>query len=200
MSFFTNAAAIIFKQPFTQKIGKLEVDIVSSRNISEKVALTENPVEGGFNTNNARDLPTEIIITGIISKFSLNNSKIKQITTLASGNIPNRLKEAHDELYRIKNEKEPITLVMKFKSYSSMVMTNLDMPNDANDGESFRFTATFKEARIVFSQLAIIDNSRIKTDSAKKQNSYGRQTGEKKDFTPKPKITLIQFLKNINPF
>ena len=23
-----------------------------------------------------------------------------------------------------------------------MVMTNLDMPNDANDGETFRFTAT----------------------------------------------------------
>jgi hypothetical protein len=75
MSFFTNAAAIIFKQPFTQKIGKLEVDIVSSRNISEKVSLTSNPIEGGFNTDNAKDEPTEIVIVGIISKFSLKNSK-----------------------------------------------------------------------------------------------------------------------------
>jgi hypothetical protein len=197
MSFFTNAAAIIFKQPFSQKIGKLEVDIVSSRNISEKVSLTNNPIEGGFNTDNAKDEPTEISITGRISKFSLKNSKISQLTTLAKGNIPNRLKEAHDELYRIKNEKEPITLVMKFKSYSSMVMTNLYMPNDATDGESFRFTAIFKEARIVESQLVSLDNSRIKTDSAKKESSFGRQVGENKDFSPPSKITLGQFVRSL---
>ena len=137
------------------------------------------------------------LITGIISKFSLKNSKIKQITTLASGNIPNRLKEAHDELYRIFKNKEPIALVMKFKSYSSMVMTNLDMPNDANDGETFRFTATFKEARIVFSQTITISNLTIKTDSAKKQSSFGRQVGESKDFVPQSKISLGQFIKSL---
>lgn len=197
MSFFTNAAAIIFKQPFTQKIGKLEVDIVSSRNISEKVSLTSNPIEGGFNTDNAKDEPTEIVIVGIISKFSLKNSKIKQITTLASGNIPNRLKEAHDELYRIFRAKEPIKLVMKFSEYPNMVMTNLDMPNDANDGETFRFTATFREVRIVFSQSVAIDNSKIKTDSAKKESSFGRQAGENKDFTPPSKISLGQFIKSL---
>jgi len=199
MSFFTNAAAIIFKQPFTQKIGKLEVDIVSSRNISEKVSLTNNPIEGGFNTNNARDEPTEIIITGIISKFSLKNSKIKQITTLASGNIPNRLKEAHDELYRIKNEKEPVTLVMKFKTYPNMIMTNLDIPTDTNDGETFRFKTVFKEARIVFSQTVASSNLRIKTDSAKKQTSYNRQVGESKDFSgsPKPRLSIFQFVKSL---
>jgi hypothetical protein len=197
VSFFTNAAAIVFKQPFTQKIGKLEVDIVSSRNISEKVSLTNNPVEGGFTTDNAKDEATEIVITAKMSKFSLKNSKVSQLTTLAKGNIPNRLKEAHDELYRIKNEKEPIILVMKFKSYSSMVMTNLDMPNDANDGESFRFTVTFKEVRIVFSQTIAISNLRIKTDSAKKQSSFGRQVGESKDFTPPSKIPLGQFIKSI---
>jgi hypothetical protein len=197
MSFFTNAAAIIFKQPFTQKIGKLEVDITSSRNISEKVSVTNNPIEGGFNTDNVKDEPTEIVITGIISKFSLKNSKIKQITTLASGDIPNRLKEAHDELYRIKNEKEPITLVMKFKSYSRMILANLDMPNDANDGETFRFTAIFKETRIAESQLVSLDNSRIKTDSAKKQSSFGRQVGDSKNFTPPSKISLGQFIKSL---
>jgi len=197
MSFFTNAAAIIFKEPFSQKIGKLEVDITSSRSISEKVSLTNNPIEGGFNTDNAKDEPTEITISGIISKFSLKNSKISQLTTLAKGNIPNRLKEAHDELYRIFMAKEPIRLLMKFKYYDSMVMTNLDMPNDATDGESFRFTAIFKEARIVESQLVSLDNSRIKTDSAKKASSFGRQVGEQKSFTPKPKITLVQFVRSL---
>lgn len=78
-----------------------------------------------------------------------------------------------------------------------MVMTNLDMPNDANDGETFRFTATFKEARIVFSQTIAISNLTIKTDSAKKQSSFGRQVGESKDFTPPSKISLGQFIKSL---
>lgn len=78
-----------------------------------------------------------------------------------------------------------------------MVMTNLDMPNDANDGETFRFTATFKEARIVESQLVSIDNLRIKTDSAKKESSFGRQVGESKDFAPTSKISLGQFIKSL---
>lgn len=182
MSFFTDAAAIIFKQPFTQSIGKLEVDIVNFRSISEKKIIMNNPIEGGFNTDNIKDEPTEISITGIISKFSLKNSKIKQITTLASGNIPNRLKEAHDELYRIFKAGEPISLVMKFKTYSNMVMSNLDMPNDATDGDTFRFIATFKEVRIVESQSVSSKNSKIKTDNAKKQTNFGRQTGQTKYF------------------
>lgn len=191
MSSFTDSATIIFKQPFSQKIGALEIDIVSSRNISEKVSLTNNPIEGGFITDNAKDEPSEIIISGIISKFSLKSS----LTT--SGLILNRLKSAHDELYRIKNEKEPITLVMKFKTYPNMVMTNLDMMSDQNEGESFRFTATFKEIRIVESQLVDIGNLRIKTDSAKKQSSAGRQVGGQKNFDPPPKITLLEFLKSL---
>ena len=182
MSFFTNASAIIFKKRFTQQIGKLEIDIVSSRNITEKVALTSNPIEGGFNTDHARDEPTQIIITGVISTFSLNNSKITQLTTLGTGEIPNRLKEAHDELRNIKDAKEPINLIMKYRTYSSMVMIGLDMPNDATDGESFRFTATFQEARIVTSLLMSTDNSKISLDSAKKKSSYGRQPTEKREF------------------
>jgi len=198
MSFFTNAAAIIFKQPFTQKIGKLEIDIVSSRNISESISVSNNPIEEGFNTDDARDMPTEIVVTAIISKFSLKNSKIKQLTTLASGNIPNRLKEAHDELYRIKNEKSPIKLITKYKEYPNMIMTNLYINENANDGETFRFTVTFKEVNIVISKLTAIERSYVKTDNAKNQNSYGFQTS---DITPLPKppgkITAWEFFKNI---
>jgi hypothetical protein len=197
MSFFSEAASIIFKQPFTQKLGKLEVDIVSSRNITEKVSISNNPIEGGFNTDNAKDEPTEISVSGIISKFSLKNSKITQVTTLLSGSIPNRLKDAHDELYRIKNEKEPITLVMKYKSYSNMLLSSLNFPDEANSGETLRFTAVFKEIRIVESQLVSLDNSRIKTDSAKKKSSFGRQTGTEKAFEPKSTISLGQFVKSL---
>ena len=197
MSIFSGAATLLFKQPFTQKVGKLEVDIITSRNISEKTAVSNNPVEGSFNTDNSKRQPTEISISGIISKFSLKNSKVSQVTSLLSGSIPNRLKDAHDELYRIKDDEEPITMVMKYKSYPNMLITSLDFPEEANGGETLRFTLTLKEVRIVDSQLTVLSNFKIKTDSAKTKSSFGRQVGGKKPFTPKSKITLTQFIKSL---
>jgi len=197
LGFFSESVAIIFKQPFTQRLGKLEVDIVSSRIISEKVTITNNPIEGGFNTDNAKDEPTQISITGIISKYSLKNSKIAQVTNIISGDISNRLKDAHDELYRIKNDKEPITLAMKYKQYANMLLSDLNFIDEANSGETLRFTAIFKEINIVESQLVSFDNSRIKTDSAKKTSSFGRQTGSEKTINPKSTITLRQFIKSL---
>ena len=198
MSVFTDAAAIIFKEPFTQKVGKLEIDIVLQRGITERTTISNNPIEGGFNTDNVVDEPTEITLTCIISSFSLKNSKLKQISSLAKGKIPNRLKDAHDELYRLNAEKEPVTLVMKYKSYPDMFMSLLDMPSEAGDGETFRFTVTFQKINIVESQLVSIDNSRIKKDSAKKQSSFGRQVGGTKTPAPALKpITLGQFIKSL---
>lgn len=201
MSFFTDAAAIIFKQPFTQKLGKLEVNIVNQRGISEKTTLSNNPIENGFNTDNAKREPTEITLTCTISAFSLKNSVIKQISSLAKGKIPNRLKEAHDELYRIYNDQEPIKLVMKYKEYPNMFMTMLDMPAESGDGEIFRFTVTFKEVNIAISELVTATtNEFIKKDSAKKQSSFGRQVGGTKIPAPAVKpstITLGQFVKSL---
>lgn len=200
MSFFTEAAAIIFKSPFKQKIGKLSIDILNQRSISEKSDVTKNPIEGGFNSDNIKRQPTIISFTATISAFSLNNSVVSQLTSLAKGKIPNRLKEAHDELYRIYDKQEPITLVMKYKTYENMVMSMLDIPSEAGDGEVLRFSVTFEEVNIVESQLITIDNSKIKNDNAKKQSNFGRQTGGSK--TPAPavapsQLTFGQFVKSL---
>jgi len=79
-------------------------------------------------------------------------------------------------------------------------MTNLDMPAEAGDGETFRFTVTFQQINIAESQLVSIDNSRIKKDSAKKQSNFGRQVGGTKTPAPAVKpstITLGQFVKSL---
>lgn len=200
MSFFTDAAAIIFKQPFTQKIGKLTLDIVNQRGISEKSTVTKNPIEGGFNSDNIKREPTVISFTATISSFSLKNSVVSQLTSLAKGKIPNRLKEAHDELYRLYDDQEPITLVMKFKTYDNMIMSSLDIPSETGDGEVLRFAVTFEEINIAESQLISIDNSKIKNDNAKKQSNFGRQTGGTKDAAPAvapSNITFGKFVKSL---
>ena len=201
MSFIESSVDLIFANPVTQKIGNLSIDIVSQRNISERTNVTNNPTEKGFVTDNAKDEPTEISITGIISSHSLNKSKLSTISSLAAGKIPNRLIEAHNELYRIRDAKEPIILKMKYKIYPNMFLTALDMPADAGDGDSFRFTANFKEIRIVTSQLISVDNTKIKKDSAKKQSNFGRQAAANKapavPDAVKPDLTLTQFIKEL---
>ena len=195
MSSFTDEAAVLFKEPFTQKIGALIVDIITLRNITEKMSVTSNPIEGAFTTNNARFLPVEIEINGIMSKYSLRNSLIRR--ALSGGRKPNTLKDAHDELYRIFVSKEPIELVTKYKSYKNMIMSQLNIATNIGDGDTLRFNTTFTEARIVSSQLVTIDNSQIKTDTAKKQTAVGRQAGATKDFSPTETgtIGLGTFLK-----
>lgn len=200
MSFFTQAAAIIFKTSFSQKIGKLEIDILDSVGIDEKTSITDNPIEGGFNTDNAQDDPTEISFNGRMSAFSIKNSFISKISSIAFGKSSNRLKDAHDELYRIRDDKEPITLVTKYKSYDNMLMSSLSFPRDAGNGEELRFNVTFKEIRIAESQLISVDNSKISKDSAKKLSNFGRQVGGDKVAAPalKPSnITLGQFVKSL---
>lgn len=200
MSFLNNVVSLIIKSPFTQKIGFLTVDILNEVVVREKATLTINPVEGGFNTDNARDEPTEISFTGKISAFSLKNSVVSQIASLAQGTIPNRMKEAHDELYRIKNEKQPITLMLKYKEYNDMYLTMLEIPRRAGDGEALIFTAVFQQLIIAESQLVSISNSKISSDTAKKQSNYGRQVPADKAAAPalKPsQITLGQFIKTL---
>jgi hypothetical protein len=200
MSFFNDAAAIIFKQPFNQKIGKLAIDILDGRIISESTEITSNPVEGGYTNDNIKRIPTEISFTAKMSAFSLKNSIISQVSSLAKGRIPNRLKEAHDELYRLYNDQEPISLVSKYKTYDNMFMKDLSFPSEAGDGEVLRFNVVFQEINIVTSQLVSIDNAKIKNDNAKKQTNFGRQVGDNK--TPAPAvntgtITFGQFVKTL---
>ena len=198
MSFFTQAASIIFKRPFAQKVGKLEIDIVNQREISEKTTITSNPVERRFNTDNVRKEPTEISFTATISAFSLKNSVISQISSLAKGKIPNRLKEAHDELYRLRDDEEPITLVMKYKTYDNMMISDLRFSDDAGDGEVLRFVIAFKEIKIATSQMVSVSNLLIGTDNAKKVSSFGRQVGGTKTAAPAVSPSNLTFGQFVN--
>lgn len=193
-------ATLIFKSPFKQQIGKLEIDILDNRSVTEKRQITSNPVESGARTtDHIIDEPTQISFSARISKFSLNNSKLSQLTSLAKGKIPNRLKDAYDELYRIKDEKEPITIITKYRSYENMMISDLNFSDDSGDGEILKFSISFQQIKIVESQLVSIPNSRISIETAKKQNAYGRQTSKKLIAPPKPEenITFGQFVKSL---
>lgn len=196
MTILTNSASLIFKQGnFQQKIGKLDIDVVTGKKVSKKVALTNNIIEGSFVTSNARKLPTEIRIDGLISEYSIKRSLLARLTS--SNDISNILKDAHDELNRIIDAEEPITIVMNYKAYKNMIMTDFDMPSDPGDGVIFKFSAQFKEARIVSSQLVNVDNSVISKDSAKKKTSLGRKVGTEKVVAPPPPLDILQFFQDI---
>lgn len=198
---FGSLVSLIFKIPFKQKIGKLDIDILDSRRIVERSIITSSPIESGSYINDhIIDEPTEISITGRISKFSLNNSKLSQLSSLVKGKIPNRLKDAHDELYRLKEEKEPFILITKFKAYEDMIISSLEFLSDPNDGDVLKFSVVFTKLNIIESQIVSIPNSRILSESAKNLSSFGRQIA--KPITPSPavsskNISFGQFIKSL---
>lgn len=209
ISEITDKAKIIFGR-FEQKIGVIELDLVSQRSISEKTEITQNPIEGGIINDHARIMPTEISISAVISKFSIRISNYAQANLgvlataqdIFTGKNPqrqqNRLQVVHDQLYKLRDTKEPITLKMPRKDYNNMFLASLDFSEDSNTGESLRFTASFKEVKFATSQLALVDNSKIKNENGKKKINLGRQAANPttSSIPTKPKISLWNFLSS----
>ena len=209
MNFISDAAKIIFKFPFQQQveaeaIGFIDLDLVDSRNVSERTEISTNPIEQGFINDNAIHSPTEITLTGRMSEFSLKSSilsanGVANATSLLSGKGSiNRLQQAHDLLYQIRDRKQPITLKFPRKEYTNMFLVGLDLPNEVNDGKVLRFNLLFRQINIVSSQLVQIENPKIKTQNAKKKSDFGRQTTSSKtaSIPTKPQISLWSFIKN----
>jgi len=190
MSFISSTASLIFEQPKKYQLGKLDIDIVKSIDITEEKKYTQNPVDTIFISDNAQRMPTKINFTGVISQYSIHNSFFTQLA--ASDTENDRLKSAHDELYRLYDENVKLSLDLKHKVYDNMYLTNLSMPKRPDDGISFTFILTFQEIIIVESQTTTLNNSLIKTDNAKKKENFGKDAGVEKELTPEsPAFTSL---------
>lgn len=199
--FYSDIASFIFKKQFSQTLGELPIDLVVSRNISEKVNITDNPVEAGkFITDHAYDQPVEIDLNCVISDYSIKNNLFSN-SILAFGRQPNKIINAKNQLKRLKDAKTPITVATKNHIYTNMLISYINFRESAQTGESLTFDIGFREIQIASSQFVAIDNSKIRTDNAKAKSSFGVQTNNQDDAVAPPvapsKITLTQFVKNI---
>lgn len=197
MAIFNNLSSLIFRNGFDrQKIGTIEFDILGSRNISNNSSITTNPIEGGGTINDhIIDEPIEISLTGLISEYSIRNSLLSSAVTLSNPftSSVNRLKEAEEELSRIKSERELLTVLTPYRTYENMILKDLSISWSADTGKSFNFSCILKKLNIVETEVIFINSA---FENANATSNFGKQiASEAIEEQTESSIGIIQFIK-----
>lgn len=161
----------------------LDASLTESHGFESEV--TDYPVESGASiTDNVRPKPIVVSIEGIVSDSPIG--PVANIRAASRGvslsDIPDDLpsETALAALLRIRDAREPVTIVTSLKTFDNMAMINLDIPRDGETGHALRFTATFQ-------QIIYITNART---LIKVSPPTSTGLGKKKDLGPKTTYDL----------
>jgi hypothetical protein len=159
------------------------IDASLSESHTFESEVTDYPVESGASiTDNVRPKPIVVSIEGVVSDSPIGPVATARNNETASPDAELQFlpsEAALDKLLRIRDAREPITIVTSLKTFESMVLTNLDVPRDADTGHALKFTASFQ-------QVILVTNNRT-TVKVSPPTSTG--LGKKKDLGPKNGIT-----------
>lgn len=132
-------------------VGLVRMDASLEETHDKSVAVTEHPIEDGSNiTDHIRTMPEQINITGMVSNTP--------IVFLASTRAPSpikgknrsrdRVKTAYEELRRIMNKGERVTVVTSLRKYENMVLQNLTVSRNVQLGNVLHADMTLREIQI----------------------------------------------------
>lgn len=162
------------------RIGSLVLDATLNDSHSYTNEITDYPIEEGANINDhIKKNPITITITGFITNSPITfledisqatidevaENKAKNLSAISS----NRISGAFSELMRIvgddsstqnisitPNNPKIVEVVTGLRVYTDMVMSKLEINRTPSDGESLRFSATFKKVKKAKSKIALV--------------------------------------------
>jgi hypothetical protein len=148
-------------------INDFAIDAAITEDHTFESEVTEHPVETGADiTDHARAKPVQISLEGIVS-----NTPIGAVADLRTeGTLPSA--EARALMRKIRDDREPITIVSTVRVYKNMMLLSLSESRSAETGEAYRFRATFKEVIFVTNARTTV---RVSTPRAKKKVNRGHQ-------------------------
>ena len=111
------------------------------------------------------------VATGAVSKLGSE--------LMASGAKPS--KDAVDILEYIYEESIPLMITTSIKTYTNMIMEDLRIPRNSRNANSLEFKATFREARIVESEVVDIPPSATTVDGAIEEQKGGKKPSVEPD-------------------
>ncbi len=153
-------------------IGAITLDATVRESHEFSATITDHPIEdGGFVTDHVYENPRIVSIEGEIT-----NSPVVFLNFL--GGISDRKIEAYDQLLELYHKRDVLTVVTGLKVYTDMVIANLSFPRNQQTGQRLQFTAEFKEARKVASEIVGVAEKKAKTgykDKISGNKDIGRQ-------------------------
>lgn len=132
------------------KIDDITLDVATVVDHSFSAEVTTHPVSEGEDISDHVTPQADVItVTGIISRTPINPALIST-PIIASGQVTNsRYQTAFDKLRDLKERPRLITLLTQRRQYDNMVLTSINITDDAGTGDSIQFTATFQHIRQV---------------------------------------------------
>ncbi len=169
---------------------------------------TDNPIEDGSIIGDHVDVPPKIVsFEGVMSEapITLKQALVGNVAgaiaaiggasgtaagTLFTGvaatlggllmnESGNRVTDALNTMLQLQEDAIPVTLITGLRAYNNMILTQFNPTENAQTGDSLRFTASFKEIKIVRSEQIILPASQLDStvaNSASSKQSKGKQT------------------------
>lgn len=144
-------------------IGGIQLDTIVTEEHLSPMTVTRNPVEAGSDiTDHVIIQPTKLIIQGAVTDTPLGEAALGQIIdsitglfgTSTSTNIT-RSQQAYEAFLVLKNNREPLEIDTRLKTYSNMVVSDISVPQDKDTSRMALMTITFEE--IITTESATID-------------------------------------------
>ena len=179
----------------------LKIDATRAEEHSFKAKATQNEVEDGANiSDHVIKTGRTVTIDGIISDDPISiaaaaignlagitgslvgglggavaTGAVSKIGSelIANGSKPS--KDAVDILEYIYEESIPLMITTSIKTYTNMIMESLNIPRNSRNANALEFKASFKEIRIVESEVVDIPPSATTVDGAIEEQKGGKK-------------------------
>ena len=157
----------------------LQIDVLKDYEVTFESEVTENPVETGFVVaDHVIRKPLTLKLTAIFTPTPVTFLKIL-------GGLPNanRLQEVADELARIYQNADPVTVKLHDAIYDNMVMTTAPLKRNVQDGICYQMELNFKHVVVVEQRTEKIPEEYAANDAQGKagQTESDAGTAQQKD-------------------
>lgn len=150
----------------SRKIGMIVPSVVISEKHSDRLEITEHPVEvGAAVSDHAYKLPSEVIMQvgfaggGALLDFASNLT--------ASGLFGMSPRETYNQLLKLQSDRVPFDVVTGKRLYKNMLLQNLEVATDRLTENVLSATLTLREVIITSTQaVQVADKSNMSTGTA----------------------------------
>lgn len=151
------------------------VDAVLSAGHDAESEVTDFPTEsGGAFTDHIQNRPIEATFEVIVT-----DAPMGEVAALREGLSITASQDAYLTFTSIRDARLPITIEAPLATYDNMALLNLSIPQTVEDGESIRFSVTFKQIEVVKVERSVVTLPRAKGPSrARPRVTAGKATGQ----------------------
>lgn len=155
-------------------IDGFEIDAAAQEEHSFDSEVTEYPVEKGADiADHVRSRPIVVTIEGIVSDTPLGSLRERRITEFGDPLVAGDVSEGmFAKLQKIRDAREPVTIVTSLRKYDNMVLQSISIPRDATTGDALRFRAQFIQIVLVTNARTVI---RTAEPGGKKKTDQGNK-------------------------